>query len=106
MKSFTGGMQMHCKGGFKAQYEFEVPQAGKYVLTARVATLQDGQKFQFTANDAKQPVEAAVPFTVGLWQETAPVEVSLVKGRNVLTFAIPPGSRGVTLKDFTLKPTR
>ncbi len=106
MKNFTGGMQMHCKGGFKAQYDFEAPQAGKYVLTARVATYQDGQKFQLTANNARQPVEASVPFTVGLWQETPPVEITLVKGQNALGLALPPGSRGVTLKSLTLKPIK
>ncbi len=106
VKSFAGGMQMHCKGGFKARYAFAAPQAGKYALTARVASYGDGQKFQLTANDAKQPLEAAVPFTVGLWQETKPVEVTLAKGQNVLDLALPPGSRGVTVKDFTLKPVR
>jgi hypothetical protein len=106
MKSSGSGQQMHCKGGFKAQYEFEAPQAGKYALTARVATFTDGQKFLLSANDAKQPLEAAVPFTVGVWQETKPVEVTLAQGRNVLTLALPQDSRGVTVKDFTLKPRR
>ena len=53
MKSFSGGMQLHCTGGFKAEYAFEAPRAGKYALTARVATVQEGQKFLFAANDAK-----------------------------------------------------
>ena len=106
MKSFGSGQQMHCKGGFTAQYEFEAPQAGKYALTARVATFSDGQKFQLTANDAKQPLEATVPFSVGVWQETQPVEITLAQGRNVLTLALPQGSRGVTVKDFTLRPVR
>ncbi len=106
MKSFGSGQQMHCKGGFKAQYEFEATQAGKYALTARVATFTVGQKFQLTANDAKQPLEAAVPFTVGVWQETKPVEITLAQGRNVLTLSLPQDSRGVTVKDFTLKPVR
>ncbi len=102
MKSYTGGMQMHFKGGFKTQYEFDAPQAGKYALTARVATLQEGQKFLFAANDAKQPVELAVPYTVGLWQQSKPVEITLIKGRNVLNFAVKDGSRDVTVKDLTL----
>lgn len=106
MKSSGSGQQMHCKGGFKAQYEFEAPQAGKYALTARVATFTDGQRFLLSANDAKQSLEAAVPFTVGVWQETKPVEITLAQGRNVLTLALPQDSRGVTVKDFTLKPRR
>ena len=106
MKSYSGGMQVNCKGGFKTQYAFDAPQAGKYALTARVVTLQEGQKFLFAANDAKQPVEAAVPYTVGLWQQTKPVEVLLVRGKNVVSFAVKDGSRGVTVKDFTLTPVR
>ncbi len=106
MKSYGGGMQIHCGGGFKTQYVFEAPQAGKYALTARVATLQEGQKFLFAVNDAKPPVEAAVPYTIGLWQQTRPVEVPLVKGQNVLNVELREGSRGVTIKEFTLTPVK
>jgi hypothetical protein len=106
MKSFRSGQQMHCKGGFTAQYEFEAPQAGRYALTTRVATYEDGQKFQLAANESQQPIEAVLPFTAGLWQDVQPVEIVLAKGRNLLTLALPRGSRGVTVKDFTLKPVR
>ena len=106
MKSYSGGMQMHCKGGFKTQYVFEAPQAGKYALTARVVTLQEGQKFLFAANESKQPVELAVPYTIGLWQQTKPLDISLIKGQNALNFAVKDGSRDVTVKDFTLTPVK
>ncbi len=106
MMSYSGGMQLHCKGGFKTQYAFVAPQAGKYALTARVATLQEGHKFLFVANDVKQPVELAVPYTIGLWQQTKPVEVSLTKGQNFLLFAVQDGSRDVTVKDLTLTPVK
>jgi hypothetical protein len=99
-------MQLNCSGGFKTQYAFEAPQAGKYVLTARVATLQEGQKFLFAANDAKTPVELAVPYTIGMWQQTQPLEVTLVKGPNVLNFESQAGSRGVAIKEFTLTPVK
>ena len=106
MKSFSGGMQLHCSGGFKADYEFEAPHAGKYALSWRVVTVQEGQKFLVQANDAKAPVEIAAPYTCGMWQQTQPVELSLVAGKNVLHFAVQDGSRGVTIKDFTLKPVK
>ncbi len=106
MKSFGGGMQLLGGGGLKTQYTFEAPQAGRYVLTARVATLQEGQKFLFAANDAKQSVEVAVPYTIGLWQQTQPAELQLLKGRNTLTFSIREGSRNVAIKEFTLTPLR
>ncbi len=104
MKSFTGGMQLHSLGGFKAPYVISAPRPGKYALTARVATVQTGQKFLFTANDSKQPAESAVPYTLGMWQNTEPVEISLAQGQNILHFELIQGSRGVTIKDFTLTP--
>jgi len=106
MKNFSGGMQLHCTGGFKAEYEFEAPRAGKYALAARLVTVQEGQKFLLTANDAKAPVEIAVPYTIGKWQQTQPVEISLVNGKNVLHFTLQDGSRGVTIKEFTLTPVK
>jgi len=106
MKNFSGGMQLHCTGGFKAEYAFEAPRAGKYALAARVVTVQEGQKFLLTANDAKAPVEIAVPYTIGKWQQTQPVEISLVNGKNVLHFTLQDGSRGVTIKEFTLTPVK
>jgi hypothetical protein len=106
MKSFSGGMQMHSSRGFRTQYLFEAPQAGKYLLTAQVATLQEGQKFLLAPNDSKAPTEIAVPYTIGMWQETKPAEISLVAGKNVLNFAVQDGSRGVTIKDFKLRPVK
>jgi hypothetical protein len=106
MKSFAGGMQLHCLGGFKADYVLEAPSAGKYTLSARVATVQDGQKFRLSANSAGQPIETAVPYTLGMWEQTEPVEVSLVQGENTINFELIPGSRGVTIKEFTLTPAK
>jgi hypothetical protein len=34
------------------------------------------------------------------------VEISLVNGKNVLRFALTDGSRGVTIKEFTLTPVK
>lgn len=106
MKSFLGGVQIHCGGGFKADYEFEAPAAGTYVLSVRVVTAQEGQKFLVQANDGKEPIEIAVPYTCGLWKQTEPVRLNLVEGKNVLHFAVQDGSRGVSIKDFTLKPVK
>jgi hypothetical protein len=99
-------MQLHALGGFKTEYAFEAPAAGKYLLTARVATVQDGQMFLISTNNVSQPVETAVPYTVGMWKETQPIEVTLTRGKNVLHFELKPGSRGVTIKDFTLKAVK
>jgi hypothetical protein len=65
MKGYSGGMQLHALGGFKTEYEFDAPQDGKYTLTARVATVQEGQKFHFTTNGSSSAGETPVPYTLG-----------------------------------------
>jgi hypothetical protein len=103
MKSFLGGLQLLCGGG-AFHCDLDVPRAGKYALTARVVTVHEGRSLQLTANNARNPVDMAIPYTCGLWQTTKPVEVSLVQGKNVLNFSKPTGN--VTIKDFTLKPVK
>ena len=44
-----------------------------------------------------------MPYTLGKWQQTKPIEVSLIEGENVLNFELKQGSRGVTIKEFSLK---
>jgi hypothetical protein len=102
----TGGMRLHALGGFKTEYVFDAPQSGKYQLTAKVATVQDGQIFILSANNDKQTIESPAPYTLGMWQETQPVELTLERGKNTLHFELKTGSRGVTIKDFTLKPVK
>jgi hypothetical protein len=106
MKSFAGGMQLHCLGGFKAAYEVDAPQSGDYMLTARVATVQTGQKFAFTVGNSKQAIETDVPYTCGMWEETTPIKISLESGKNTILFELKEGSRGVTIKDLTLTPVK
>ncbi len=105
MKSYAGGMQLHCLGGFKAQYPVEAPKAGKYLLTARVATVQTGQKF-LVSTGAGKPVEIAVPYTCGMWQHTPPVEITLTEGTNAVDLELVTGSRGVTVKDISIKAAK
>jgi hypothetical protein len=104
MKSFLGGQQMSCGPNFKC--DVEVPIAGQYEISARLVTVQDNPKMQLAVNDAKEPLEIDLPYTIGKWAQTAPVQVSLVKGQNSLSFTRPAGSRGLSIKDFTLTPVR
>ena len=94
------------KAAQELEYTFEAPQAGKYALVARVVTVQSDQKLLLKPNDAKEPVEIAVPYTIGRWEQTPPVEIALAKGQNVLRFTRPAPSRGLTIKDFTLTPVK
>lgn len=103
VKSFTGGLQMIC-GAKPIECVVVAPRAGKYALTARVVTVHGDQSLPLTVNGAKTPAALAVPFTVGAWQKTDPVEVTLVEGKNTLSFPAPPQSFG--LKEFTLSPAK
>ena len=107
MASPLGGAQLHYgrNGGPQDfEYAFDAPAAGRYRLTARVVTPSWKQSLTVTANDAGQPVAMPLPFTVGMWETTEPVEIDLAKGRNVLRFSRPDATAGVTIKEFTLSP--
>lgn len=105
MKSFSGGMQIHALGGFKAEYVVDVPRAGKYTITSRVATVQDGQQVMLAVNAAK-PVPMPVPYTVGMWQTSTPLDVQLQQGKNTIQYELLTESRGLTIKEFVLTPVR
>jgi hypothetical protein len=103
MASYGGGMQLHITAGYKSTYEIEVPKTGKYALTAKVATLQDIHKLNVAVNGSPSaPMD--VPHTVGLWKNTAPMEVSLTKGKNTITLSLEKDSKGITIKELTVKP--
>ena len=108
MKNCQGGMQLHYNRlgtPEEFEYTFDAPAAGKYTLTARVVTPSWKQQLLVAANGAKEPTDIALPFTVGMWDKTVPVEVALVKGRNVLRFSREHENlKGVTIRGFTLKP--
>ena len=108
MKSDLGGKQLHYSRLGKSEtfeYTFDVPKAGKYALTARVVTPSWKQHLFVSVNGAKDLVDVALPFTVGMWETTKPVDLELVNGRNVLTFSREhEGLKGVSIRDFTLTP--
>jgi hypothetical protein len=106
MKSFSSGMQLHHRQGEAFEYTFEVPAAGKYALTARVVTVHKDQHLLLAPNDAKTPIDIAMPYTIGMWEETKPVEIALVKGKNRLHFTRNIPNYGLTIKHFTLKPVK
>jgi len=109
MKCYLGGMQLHYNRNGTAEpfeYTFDAPAAGKYALSAQVVTLSPDQHLFVAANDAKEPVDIAAPYTIGMWDQTKPVEISLTKGKNVLRFTRNDPVKGLTIKEFTLKPVK
>jgi hypothetical protein len=84
------------------EYTFDVPKAGKYQMVASVVTPKWDQRL-FTSANGGTPVEMALPYTIGMWDKTAPVSVELAAGRNVLKFW---GPARVTVGEFVLTPGR
>ncbi|QTN31615.1 SUMF1/EgtB/PvdO family nonheme iron enzyme [Akkermansiaceae bacterium] len=86
-------------------YTIEVPKAGTYTLTAKVATSNVGQSLQLSVNEDKSPTTIALPFTIGLWAESEPVTLNLRQGKNILHFWRDQAPQfGVALKFFILMP--
>lgn len=109
MASNLGGKQLHySRNGRHEDFEhtFDAPAAGKYALTARVVTPSWKQHLLLSVNGAEKPIDIALPFTVGMWDTTQPVEITLVKGKNVLRFSREGATKGLTIKDFTLTPVK
>ena len=107
MKSWDEGMQIHYQRlGNRPEilrYNIELPAAGKYELTANVATVSTQQGVILRLN-RRTLVNLTLPYTKGAWQESQPKIVELRKGRNsiMVTFRAP--NRGVSFKEFRLKP--
>ncbi|MFO7821068.1 MAG: hypothetical protein R6V56_03285 [Lentisphaeria bacterium] len=110
MKSNLGGKQLHYSRNGKQQefeYTFEAPSAGTYALTARIANPSWGQHLMVAVNGAETPIDIKLPLTLALWDTTEPVQITLDKGKNVLTFSRAGDNiRGLTIKDFTLTPVK
>ncbi len=93
--------------GTKSQleYQIEVPQAGKYLLTALVVTANYNQRINVATNGADSSITIELPFTEGHWQESKPVMLNLRKGRNTLKlYRNQPPQYGVAVKQFELTP--
>lgn len=107
LNSVLGGKQLHYSRNGNHQpfeYTIEAPTAGKYALTARVVTSSWKQSLLLTVNDAKEPVEFPLPFTVGMWAQTQPLVIELAAGTNVLRFSREGDIKGISIRDFTLTP--
>jgi len=102
----TGGKQIYFPQQLAScwtEYAIEVPAAGKYELTMKVAAINDGQMLQ-VGSDAFNAVSLAkVPMTHGLWGTTTPVDVKLIQGVQNLRVTVIPGQRGIALHSFELK---
>jgi chemotaxis protein histidine kinase CheA len=106
LKNKSGDTLLHltryCKVDDTFEYTFDAPKAGKYQLLASVATAKWDQRLVASVNGGT-PVEMPLPYTIGLWGKSAPVEVELAAGKNVLKFH---GPARVTIGQFILTPVK
>lgn len=93
--------------GEKSHFEYKIttPRAGKYALTARVVTNQYDQRLNVAVNDADSKTTIEMPFTLGQWQQSEPITLTLEEGENtVRLWRDQPPQYGVAIKEFTLTP--
>jgi hypothetical protein len=109
LNSWDGGMQIHYQRlGLRPEilrYTVEAPAAGKYELTLNASTVS--KEYEVIARlNRRTLVNTMLPYTKGSWQRTEPEIVELREGRNtiMLTFRAP--NRGVSIKEFQLKPVK
>ena len=113
MPSVLGGLQLHYSRTGKNEpfeYTFNAPAAGKYELTATVASSSWKQHVLVIPNGGKA-IDWVMPHTVGLFDTTQPITVQLNKGKNTLTFTREGAPaevqmKGITFKEFTLTPVK
>jgi len=95
--------------GTKSRFEYKLiaPRSGKYSLTAQVVTANYDQRLNVSVNDAGSEIAMEMPFTVGNWQASKPVTLTLEEGENTLRFwRNQPPQYGLAIKDFTLTPVK
>ncbi len=95
--------------GEKSRFEYTItaPRSGKYALTVRVVTNQYEQRLNVAVNDDQSKAVIEMPFTLGQWQESEPVTLTLEEGENTLRFwRDQPPQYGLAIEEFTLTPVK
>jgi formylglycine-generating enzyme required for sulfatase activity len=87
------------------EFSIDAPKAGDYILTAKVCTSNYHQTLQLAVNESGTPTTIKLPFTLGKWQLSEPLTLTLKQGKNSLRFWRDQAPQsGVAVKEFTLKP--
>lgn len=106
MRSILGGKQLHYNriGPHQSfHYNVDVPRAGTYAFSARVVTPSWKQTLLLSLNGSKELTNISLPFTIGKWGTTKPLNLELRGGINAFTFSRVGDCKGVTIKDFSLE---
>lgn len=109
LKSWEEGHQLHySRLGQRPElfkYRIEVPADGEYELTALAATVSQNLQILVRVN-RDEPVPFSMPFTKGFWENSAPVKVKLTEGNNIISITARTPNRGVSIKNWQIKPVK
>lgn len=100
---FKGGKQINFAG--PGQFEFDLPESMEqrtYKLTAEVNTVHKKQITTTVTTDGGEPVSITIPYTLGTWQKTTPVEIELAGGHTVI-FKREKGNLGLAIRKIYLE---
>lgn len=93
--------------GIKSLFEYKInaTTAGSYNLTGKVVTVNYQQRLTLSVNGSKDKTTIDMPFTLGEWNQFAPVRIFLKKGENMLRFwRDRPPQYALVIKEFKLTP--
>lgn len=85
-------------------YYIEAPRDGKYMLNLDICTVAPEQSCLLRLN-RRTSLTVELPFTLGMWERTKPVEIELKQGRNTLMLTSETG-RGFTMREMKLDPVK
>ena len=110
LHSHDGGMQIHYQRlGSQPEilrYYVEAPSAGTYQISALVSTVSHESLDVTYRVNRRTIVETKLPYTKGMWEQTAPETIELVEGRNSIMVTLRAPNRGVSIKAFQFKPVK
>ena len=102
-------IQLHyCLGGGRPEllsYTIDLPKAGKYEFTAHVCTVTVERQFLLRVN-RRTLVDIDIPYTKADWMDTKPVELELKEGRNRIQYTHKAPNKGLSIREFKLKPVK
>jgi hypothetical protein len=87
------------------KYRVEAPAEGEYDLTGQVATVSPHVEVLVRIN-RDDPAPFAMPYTKGMWETSEPLRVRLSEGRNTISVTARSPNRGVSFKNWQLKPVK
>lgn len=109
LKSWDNGYQLHySRLGSRPElfkYRVEVPADGEYELAVEAATVSPNLQALVRIN-RDEPMPFDMPYTKGMWKNSEPIKVKLSEGRNTISITARTPNRGVSLKNWTLKPLK